>query len=453
MISRAVKRPRVLKLGWEFPPLINGGLGVACLGLSRALAKHADLRVVVPRAAPEVKYDGFRLTGLNNLGAKDLRPTEDKYRYESFAEIKRVPIPLDPYASDETKVEKVSREPDALRKPNNLCEPDEPQEPDDEIPLSQTTKNQLEIFKKGDLYGGDLGAKVIEFSKVAAQLAMKWDFDIIHAHDWITFLAGIEVKKATGKPLVVHVHASQYDRAGADDRGWIYEIEKYGMQEADRVIPVSRYTGEICAGHYGINRRKIRPIHNGADPVRVFQTEKAFPEKLVLFLGRLTAQKGPEFFLEIAGKVLKSNKNVRFVMAGTGERLKPLLESSAFRGLGGRMHVTGFLNKDKVNELLSMTDVYCMPSVSEPFGLSALEAAQFGIPAVISRQSGVAEVLKGALTSDYWDTDRMAGHINALLTDDQLREQIVKQAASDIQASTWDAAAEKVVAVYRELLS
>lgn len=446
MVSFAARRPRVLKLGWEFPPLINGGLGVACFGLSRALAKHVELRVIVPKAAPEATYDGFRLTGLNSLRVEDLKWSERKYRYESFAEIQRVPVHLDPYATDEPEAagatveegepsaEEARHDPEALAR------------------FSQTNREQLDIFKKGELYGGDLGAKVIEYSKIAAKLAMMWNFDIIHAHDWITYLAGIEVKKATGKPLVVHLHASQYDRAGADARDWIYDIEKYGMEEADRVIPVSRYTGEICVGHYGIDKSKIRPIHNGADPVKVFRTEKAFPEKLVLFLGRLTAQKGPEFFLEIAAKVLETNRNVRFVMAGTGERLKPLLESTALRGLGGRMHVTGFLNKDKVNLLLSMTDVYCMPSVSEPFGLSALEAAQFGIPAVISRQSGVAEVLQGALKADYWDTDLMAGDINALLTDDSLRDRIVQQAAADIRASTWDAAAEKVVAVYRELL-
>ncbi len=430
-----MNRIRVLKLGWEFPPLINGGLGVACLGLSAALAKYVDLRVIVPRAAPDANFEGFTLSGLNNMRVEDLQTVEGKYRYESFAQIDRVPIHLDPYDTAETTVEKIRMEPGG------------------EIRFSQTTRHQLEQFKMGELYGPDLGSKVVEFSKIAAKLAMQTEFDIVHAHDWMTFLAGVEVKKATGRPLVVHVHASQYDRAGADARGWIYDIEKYGMEQADRVIPVSTYTGQICAGHYGIDPAKIRPVHNGADPVEVFSTKKKFPEKLVLFLGRLTAQKGPEFFLEIASRVLAVNENVRFVMAGTGERLKPLIESGAFRGLGGYFHFTGFLNKEKVNELLSMTDVYCMPSVSEPFGLSALEAAQFGIPAVISKQSGVAEVLKGALKADFWDVELMAKHINDLLTDEELRQRVVEQAKQDITASTWDAAARKVVAIYGELLS
>jgi glycogen(starch) synthase len=430
-----MNRLRVLKLGWEFPPLINGGLGIACLGLSRALAKQVDLKVVVPRAASDTSFDDFALTGLNNLRVEDLQTVEGKYRYESFSKVQRVPIQLDPYDDGETTWETMEHLPGA------------------EVRFSQTTRHQLEQFKMGELYGRDLGSKVIEFSKIAAKLALQDQFDVIHAHDWMTFLAGVEVKKATGKPLVVHVHASQYDRAGADARGWIYDIEKYGMEEADRVIPVSEYTGRVVTGHYGIDPGKVRPVHNGADPVDVFSTRKKFPEKLVLFLGRLTAQKGPEFFLEIAAKVLAVNPEARFVVAGTGEKLRPLIETGAFHGLGSHFHFTGFLNKEKVNELLSMTDVYCMPSVSEPFGLSALEAAQFGIPAVISKQSGVAEVLKGALKADFWDVDLMAKHINDLLTDEDLHAQVVEQAKLDIAASTWDAAAHKVVSVYHELVA
>jgi glycogen synthase len=430
----SMKRPRVLKLGWEFPPLINGGLGVACLGLSRALARHVDLTVVVPKAAEDAEFAGFSLKGLNRLELADFETTTRRYRYDSFTQVRQVPIILDPYADGPATWEALEAVPGG------------------EVIFSQTTRHQLEAFKIGDLYGPDLGSKVVEFSKIAAKLALAEDFDVVHAHDWMTFLAGVEVKKATGRPLVVHLHASQYDRAGADARGWIYDIEGYGMREADRVIPVSRYTGEIVHRHYGIPLEKIRPIHNGAEPVETFTTQKKFPEKLVLFLGRLTAQKGPEFFLEIASRVLAENPHVRFVVAGTGEKLRPLIETGAFRGLGGHFHFTGFLDSGKVRELLSMTDVYCMPSVSEPFGLSALEAAQFGIPAVISKQSGVAEVLRGALKADFWDVELMASHINRLLTDEALHAQVVAQARSDIAASTWDAAVRKVLDVYHEVI-
>jgi glycogen synthase len=429
-----MNRLRVLKLGWEFPPLINGGLGIACLGLSRALAKHVDLTVIVPKSSPDAGFEDFALRGLNLLTIDTLKSVETRYRYESFAQVRNVPLFLDPY--DDGGGEEPT--------------PPLPETREDAV-FSETTVQQLAAFKVGDLYGPDLGSKVIEFSKVAAKLAMLEPFDLIHAHDWMTFLAGVEVKKATGKPLVVHIHALQYDRAGADARGWIYDLEKYGMEEADCIVPVSHYTGEIISTHYGINPKKIRPVHNGADPVDAFETKKKFPEKLVLFLGRLTSQKGPEFFLETASRVIAVNPDVRFVVAGTGDKLRPLIESGAFRGLGAHFHFTGFLDKEKVNDLLSMTDVYCMPSVSEPFGLSALEAAQFGIPAVISKQSGVAEVLQGALKADYWDVELMAKHINDLLTDDGLRARVIEQAKLDIAASTWDAAAAKVMRIYEEL--
>ncbi len=432
-----MKRLRVLKLGWEFPPLINGGLGVACLGLARALAKHVDLTVIVPQSSPESDSEEFKLQGLNRLSLKSLRAAEEHYRYESFAQVQKVPVFLDPYGNEESSTDIYELTHEVIRDPLEI--------------FSETTAEQLGTFKMGALYGPDIGSKVIEYSKIAAKLALLGDYDIIHAHDWMTYLAGVEVKKATGLPLVVHVHALQYDRSGAGDHGWIYDLEKFGMEHADCIIPVSHYTGKIIVEHYSIDSSKIRPVHNGADPVKAFETKKKFPEKLVLFLGRLTSQKGPEFFLATASRVIAKNSNVRFVVAGTGEKLRSLIESGAFRGLGAHFHFTGFLDKEKVNDLLSMTDVYCMPSVSEPFGLSALEAAQFGIPAVISKQSGVSEILKGALKADYWDVELMAKHIDNLLTDDVLRERVVKQAKLDISASTWDAAAVKVVSIYHEL--
>lgn len=428
-----MKRLRVLKLGWEFPPLINGGLGIACLGLARALAHQVDLTVMVPSASSEAEFPEFQLRGLNHTTLKEVQTTEEKYRYESFAQVRNIPIFLDPYRS-------VSE--DVIEKSSEVSERN----------FSITTQEQLAGFQSGQLYGPDLGNKVIEFSKIVAKLAMQENFDMIHAHDWMTFLAGVEVKKATGKPLVLHVHALEYDRTGATSRGWIYDLEKYGMEQADRVIPVSHYTAAIISSHYGIHPSKIRPVHNGADPVEIFATKKKFPEKLVLFLGRLTSQKGPEFFLDTASRVISEYPDVRFVVAGTGDQLRPLIESGAFHGLGGHFHFTGFLDKEKVHDLLSMTDVYCMPSVSEPFGLSALEAAQFGIPAVISKQSGVAEVLKSALKADFWDVDLMARHIINLLTDDELRTRVGEQVKADIAASTWDAAAEKVLRIYKEVL-
>lgn len=430
-----MRRIKVLELGWEFPPLINGGLGVACMGISKALAKKVDLSVIVPKADPSAVYDGFSLTGINTLQYAEVETVSQGYSYNSFSLVSKAPVNLDPYAHVEGTPGSV-----VFTKEGKML-------------FSHVSRADLDLFTgKEDLYAGDLARKVIEFSKICAVLARQYDFDVVHAHDWMTYLAGVEVKKATGKPLVVHLHASQFDRAGADARGWIYDIEKYGMEQADAVIPVSKYTGTVAAGHYGINPAKIFPVHNGADPVKVFHSKKKFPEKLVLFLGRLTAQKGPEFFLQIAAKVLEQTDDVRFVMAGTGEKLRQLIETGAFHGVGDKFHFTGFLNKQKVNELLSMTDVYCMPSVSEPFGLSALEAAQFNIPAVISKQSGVAEVMKGALKADFWDVNMMAKHIIDLTTDEELYKKVAAESAQDILNSSWETAADKMIRVYHHVL-
>lgn len=415
-------------LGWEFPPATHGGLGVACFGLAKALAEEVELEVIVPQTGGPPLTDRFRVTG--TVRPAEAADRQAPHRYESFTRVERVPVALDPYGTD--VVVRCGERRSTGRRP----------EAADAAPAGSS----------GELYGPDLDEKVAEYARAVVELARRRDFDLIHAHDWLTFPAALELKRISGKPLVVHVHSLQFDRAGPQWRDKVWEIERRGMLGADRVIPVSRYTGTICTEHYGIDRRKIRPVHNGAEPVRRYRSAKPFPEKLVLFLGRLTAQKGPEFFLEIAERVLARTGNVRFVMAGGGERMRPLVEKGAFRGLGGRFHFTGFLDRGKVAELLSMTDVYCMPSVSEPFGLSALEAAQFGIPAVISRQSGVAEVLRGALTADFRDTTAMAEHIVRLLEDDEFRARVAGEAERDIRAATWERSAENVLAVFRELI-
>ncbi len=411
-------RLRVLMLGWEFPPVVNGGLGVACLGLARALAKRVDLRVVAPMA-DATSAAGFRVGGFGDGEfGEALSALRKRCRRGEFARIERVAVRLDPYAGGEAG---------------------------EGAPAGW--------LAGGGLYGGDLGGKVAAFSGLATRAAMreKDGFDLIHAHDWMTFPAALALKAASGRPLAVHIHSLEYDRSGGRRGGWIYEIERQAMERADRVIPVSRYTGEIIAGHYGIDPEKIRPVHNGVEPVEAFRTPKKFPEPLVLFLGRLTEQKGPEAFLGIAGKVLGSHPEVRFVMAGDGERLRHLIESRASRGLGGKFHFTGMLDRAGVRRLFSMADIYCMPSVSEPFGLSALEAAQFGVPAVISKQSGAAEILKSSLSADCRDIGTMARHICRLLDDEELRARVARRQTRDIAGATWEAAARKVLAVYREM--
>jgi glycosyltransferase involved in cell wall biosynthesis len=306
----------------------------------------------------------------------------------------------------------------------------------------------------GGLYGGDLGAKVVVFSELVVGAARRrgWDFGIIHAHDWMTFPAALALRAASGRPLVVHIHSLEFDRAGGRRGGWIYEIERRAMEAAERVVPVSRYTAGIIERDYGIDSAKIRPVHNGVEPVAAFRSEKRFPEPLVLFVGRLTGQKGPEVFVEIAARVAEHNPNVRFAMAGEGEKLARLLESRSELGLDEKFHFTGFLDREGVRKLYSMADVYCMPSLSEPFGLSALEAAQFGVPVVLSKQSGAAEVLDGALLADGQDAETMARHIDRLLGDERLRAEVVGRQRSSLAQATWETAARGVGAVYREMV-
>lgn len=424
-------------LGWEYPPFINGGLGVACAGLCNALADFASITLVVPKVSQQQAEEKFRTIGLNRLDPELLETIEIERVLKESIELHHVDVHLDPYA---TAVEQPVAEQKQIRQE-----------------AIKTVKQKMKTVKASlnfdDLYGNDVIGKVILYADLVKSLSEKIEFDLIHAHDWMTFLAGMEVKKASGKPLVLHVHSLDYDRAGSESRSWVYETEKNALQNADLIIPVSNYTGSIVKSHYGIEDARIFTVYNGIDHEKVYKTEKSFPEKMVLFIGRLTGQKGPEYFLEIAARIHKKFKNVRFVIAGTGEKLTHLLEDGAYRQIGNRVHFTGFLNREQIHDLLAIADVYCMPSVSEPFGLTALEAAQFGVPTVISERSGVAEVLTGSLKSDFWDIDLMVKQILDLLTDEKLREKVVQKNNEDLKSLTWRNAAVKVAEAYRNLLS
>ncbi len=445
---------KVLMLGWEFPPLINGGLGIACLGLGRALAKRVELTFILPKVDPSFVVNQLELIGLNHLDDRSIERDRVERSLVEVAEVKWIEgeeaACLLPYQREE--IERATGHGEISRTTFGKVRKSQAGEKVVDRLKAVGLDERLSLFRDDTLYGEDVGERVWNYALIAASLAEDMDFDVVHAHDWMTFVAGMEIKRRTGKPLVLHVHSLNYDRGGPDARGWIYDIEKSAMEAADLVIPVSRYTGSICTGHYGIDAHKVHFVHNGADPVETFRTKSVFKGGLVLFLGRLTGQKGPRFFLEIAAKVLEKNPHVTFVMAGTGEKMRELIEYGAFKEVGDRLHFTGFLDKEKVNRLLSMTDVYCMPSVSEPFGLSAIEAAQYGIPAVISKQSGVAEVMVHARRADYWDVHLMAEHINDLLTNPAAREKAVKNSLADQKNCTWEAASERVAELYQEKL-
>ncbi|MDA7622117.1 glycosyltransferase family 4 protein [bacterium] len=350
---------RILMLGWEFPPFINGGLGVACDGLTRALTDHVDLALILPETSQ-----------------------------------------LHPYHESQSA------------------------------------------------YSGDLNSRVNCFTRMALERSKDDYFDIIHAHDWMTFRAGLKIKLLSNKPLVLHIHSLSYDRAGPEVRDWIFDLEKLAMAQADHVITVSEYTKSICIEHYGINPDKIQPIHNG---VASITTTPSQPENLVTFLGRMTQQKAPLNFLKIAAKVLKKIPDTRFVMAGTGDQLEEVIQESIRLKINERIQFPGFIDRTKINALFARTSVYCMPSVSEPFGLSALEAAQFSIPTVISKQSGVAEVLTNSRTADHWDLDLMASHITELLQSKEAHAKASEHSSRDHQACTWERSARLVHRTYQNL--
>lgn len=413
-------RPKVLMLGWEFPPIINGGLGVACHDLSSAMSDLANITMVVPRSSLDFKMKNMNLVGINNVDVNSFANYFGGDPQKLPFSLHSVPADLNPYQSGHSH----------LYAGNTI------------------NGEKLDAFNIEHLYGGDILNKVSQYADIVSAMATKMKFDVIHVHDWMTMLAGIKIKQQTGKPLVMHIHSLEVDRSGENSKGWVYELEKSGMEYADLIMPVSNFTANNIHQHYGICKSKMSVIHNGSVPVKPFVSKRKFKEKTVLFVGRLTRQKGPEKFIDIAEKVLKRNSDVRFVVAGVGDHFKSMLEKSSYKNIGHRFHMTGFLNSEKLQYLFSMSDVYCMPSVSEPFGLSAVEAAHFGIPCVISKQSGVSEVLTGALKFDHWDTDKAADCVLNLLGNSVLRKKVVKDAKNNLQNITWDISAQKIMNAY-----
>ena len=281
------------------------------------------------------------------------------------------------------------------------------------------------------------------------------EFDIIHAHDWLTYYAGIAAKELTGKPLVVHVHATSFDRGSADQiDSRVFAIEQRGMLAADKVVTVSDLTRNIVINKYGIDPSKVVTVHNAVDfsGRENLEIERGVKEKTVTFLGRITFQKGPEYFIEAAAKVLKRTKNVRFVMAGSGDMMNRAIRQAARLGITDRFHFTGFLRGMDVQKMFALSDVYVMPSVSEPFGISPLEAMRTGVPSIISKQSGAAEVLKYAFKVDFWDVDAMADDIYALLNYPALADFSAKMGYDEVNALKWNNATAKLKAVYQSVI-
>ena len=418
--------------GWEFPPHISGGLGTACDGLTRGLAKHnVQVLFVMPSASGDEDQSAVRIINASDVAAFDTRE-EARQLFEKVQFLK-VTSNLIPYLGPDEFKEKVDLE---REKEWN------------EFRISFGQK-----FKFSGKYGKNLMEEVMRYALVASAIAHKNQFDVIHAHDWLTYMAGIAAKRVSGKPLVVHVHATEYDRSGENINTQVYDLERRGMEAADRVIAVSNLTRNTIITRYHIDPSKVITVHNAVDFSTVEDREitRGVPEKIVTFLGRITFQKGPEYFIEAAYKVLQKTKDVRFVMAGSGDLFNRAIRRVAKLGISPHFHFTGFLRGEDVKNMFAYSDVYVMPSVSEPFGISPLEAMRANVPTIISKQSGVAEVLRHAIKVDFWDVNAMADAIYGLLTYPALSAMTVRCGLEEVNALKWDNAALKVKEIYESV--
>lgn len=428
---------RVLMFGWEFPPHIAGGLGTACYGIVKGLAHNGvQTMFVMPSASGDEDRSAADIINASEIPV-DVSSTMNVDDFLDKVQFVHIGTNMVPYL-DPAEFHSLVEE-DRKRQVRDFS-----------IHYGQT-------YKFSGKYGSNLMEEVARYAMVGGTIAMthKGEFDVIHAHDWLTYMAGIAAKRLSGKPLVVHVHATSFDRSSdnnIDTR--VYDIEKRGMEAADRVITVSDLTRNIVITKYGIDPSKVVTVHNAVDfsGRSEIQVERGVKEKVVTFLGRITFQKGPEYFIEAAAKILKKCKNVRFVMAGSGDMMNRSIRQVARLGLSDRFHFTGFLRGAEVQKMFALSDVYVMPSVSEPFGISPLEAMRSGVPSVISRQSGAAEVLKYAFKVDFWDVDAMADEIYALLQYPALADFASKYGYDEVNTLKWNNAAAKIKSVYESVI-
>jgi glycosyltransferase involved in cell wall biosynthesis len=303
-------------------------------------------------------------------------------------------------------------------------------------------------------YGPDLHAEVARYALAVAEIARNHQFDVVHAHDWMAVPAGLAAKKVSGKPLVLHVHACEYDRSGESPNEVVRDIEQLGFDGADRVICVSHYTCAVLQKRYRLDPEKVRVVHNAVtheEQRERIKVEKTIDEPIVLFLGRVTFQKGPDYFLEAAARVARVLPKVKFVMSGSGDMLPAMVERAARLGLSRHVHFTGFLKGEEVERMYALADIYVMPSVSEPFGISPLEAMALDVPVIVSRQSGVSEVLRNALKVDFWDVEDLANKIVALLKYPALSDQLSAEGLEEVRRIRWETPAKLVKDVYAEL--
>ncbi len=417
--------------GWEYPPHITGGLGTACYGMTKSLASFDDVDIsfVIPKTYDDEEKNNIRLIGASNVRlSKKILHKAQKTGGQKYLELyPQVSAYISPEYYKRLIKEKKLR---VTKSAGSI--------PGDKINFSGK-------------YGESLYDEILKYGLVASEIAGQEEHDIIHVHDWLTFEAGIQAKKISGKPLIAHIHATEYDRCGEHFNRKVLNIEKKGMQAADKIITVSDFTRNIVIKRYGIQPDKVITVHNAVEHLNnhapgICNTYKN--DKIVTFLGRITSQKGPEYFVDAAYKVLQITGNVRFVMAGDGDLMEKLIKYVAQLGISDKFHFTGFLRGGDVQKMYAMSDLYVMPSVSEPFGISPLEALQSGVPVIISRQSGVSEVLKHVIKINFWDIDELANSIYGALHYTGIRITMADKGMKEVMNLKWEDTAGKIRDIY-----
>jgi glycogen synthase len=415
---------KALMFGWEFPPHILGGLGTASYGLTKGMSMQSDMEIVfvIPKPHGDEDQSFLKIIGACNTPVvwKDPSPEVIHNRLGKY---------MDPmeyyYLRDHLYAD-----------------------------FRYLHTNDLGCIEFSGRYPNNLMEEINNYSICAGVIARRETYDVIHSHDWLTYPAGIHAKNVSGKPLVIHVHATDFDRSRGQVNPQVYSIEKDGMDHADHILCVSDLTRETVINKYHQHPSKVTTVHNAVEPLSP-EIEAIKPircgDKVVTFLGRITMQKGPEYFVEAAAKVLSKTRNVRFVMAGSGDMMESMIRLAAKRGIADRFHFPGFLRGNEVYEMLKSSDVYIMPSVSEPFGISPLEAMQVGVPTIISKQSGCAEILNCAIKTDYWDIDAMADAIYSIISYPTLYQFMKTEGKREVDEIKWEYAGFKVREIYNRV--
>ncbi len=491
----------VLMLGWEFPPFISGGLGTACHGLTKALDRRGvNVTFVLPKPIDRSQASHVNLLSpepprapgepapplsIGDVAARDVDesaaasgamhiPATESVRTTTvvnkpFANVRFLGVPagfVSPYqrtAGNQPVGRWVIRE--GVRRAlaeHETIEPGDVQTESVEYDQLQASSEPPKdtgavspVPPAGADYGGDLLETVFRFREFCLAATRNLKFDVIHAHDWLTYPAGLAVAALSGKPLVVHVHSTEFDRSGVHVNQKVYDIERRGMHGAMRVVAVSQLTKNVIVRRYSVPDPKVEVVYNGVDldPTQgEYNVGIQSKDKIVLYFGRITYQKGPEYFIQAARRVLEYMDDVKFVVAGSGDQAARMIEMAAHMGIGHKVLFTGFLRGKDIQRVFSLADLYVMPSVSEPFGIAPLEAMGHDVPVLISKSSGVSEVLVHALKCDFWDIEDMANKIIAVLRHPPLQNTLREHGSFEVRKITWDGAASRCDQVYRSVV-